>query len=202
MTSYAASESPTPLAVLVNEQRVGSAGSQAAIGIAGIVLALVLVLGQISLATTKGMAVHLEQSVANLTAGNATMASVVERAAPTVMMEQALASQSSTLANTRAAMAKTNTELDAIAGSMNELGTVVGGMQTTSGSMASNVSTLSDSTGKMTDLLGSLPASTTRTHKQLSMINTDTNAINAELAAIGRKMLSYGLPHAKGAPVG
>jgi hypothetical protein len=202
VTAYAASESPTPLAPLVNEQRLGSAGGQAAIGFAGIALAVILVMGQISLATTKGMAVHLNQSVAHLTEGNKTMESVVERAAPSVQLEQVLEAQSATLANTRDAMAQTNSELDSISGSMGGLVDVVGGMQGTSDTLASNVGTLSGSTGKMTGLLGSLPAATSRTHKQLSTINTDTNAINGELAAIGRKMMSYGLPKAKGAPTG
>ena len=192
----------SPLAPLVDEQRLGSAGGQVAIGIAGIVLAVVLVMGQISLAMTKGIAVHLHNSVEHITEGNKVMESVVERAAPSVMMEDALAKQSATLANTRDAMKSTNAELGKIKETKHRLLDVVGGMQASSSSLASNVEGVNASTSKMTGLLGTLPDATTRTHKQLSTINTDTAAINAELNAIAGKMVKYGLPRAKGAPTG
>jgi hypothetical protein len=194
--------SPSPLSGMVDEQHLGSAGGQLTMGIAGIVLAVVLVVGQISLATTKGMAVHLSTSVDNLTQGNQIMESVVERAAATTVLETALEQQSATLANTRDAMAQTNAELDSIIVAKRGLLDVVGGMQTTGDQLASSVGGLSGSTSSMTGMLGTLPDSTERTHKQLSTINGDTAAINTELAAIGRKMRSYGLPRAKGAPTG
>lgn len=192
----------SPLAPLVDEHRLGSAGGQAAIGIAGVVLAVVLVMGQISLAMTKGIAVHLHNSVAHITEGNKVMESVVERAAPSVIMEKALARQSATLANTRDAMKGTNAELGKITETKHRLLDVVGGMQTTSSSLASGVEGVNTSTTRMTGLLGTLPDATTRTHEQLSTINTDTAAINGELNAIASKMVSYGLPRAKGAPTG
>jgi septal ring factor EnvC (AmiA/AmiB activator) len=179
VSTYAAEPSPSPLAALVDETRAGSAGSQLAIGIAGVVLAVVLVMGQISLATTKGMAIHLAASVDNITRGNEVMESV----------------------STRDAMVLTNRELEAIAAEQETLVTTVDGMQQTSAQLDSDVASLSGSTAEMTSMLGTLPDATARTHKQLHRINTDTNAINQELAAIGRKMLSYGLPRAKGAPV-
>lgn len=192
----------SPLSPLVDEQRLGSAGGQVAIGVAGVVLAIVLIMGQISLAMTKGIAVHLHNSVEHITEGNKTMESVVERAAPSVMMEEALAKQSATLANTREAMKSTNAELGKITTTKARLLDVVGGMQATSSSLASNVEGVNTSTAKMTGLLGELPTATTRTHKQLSTINTDTAAINGELNAIAAKMVKYGLPRAKGAPTG
>lgn len=192
----------SPLAPLVDEQRLGSAGGQAAIGVAGIVLAIILVVGQISLATTKGIATHLHTSVENIQEGNKVMESVIERAAPSVELEKVLEQQSKTLGNTRDAMVATNTELAEISSTKQDLLRVVGDMEATSGKLASDVATVETSTTSMTDKLGSLPAATKRTHAQLGRINADTNAINAELAAIADKMLKYGLPRAKGAPTG
>lgn len=202
MSAYAEQHTPSPLAPLVDESRAGSAGGQAAIGIAGIVLAVILVMGQVSLATTKGTALYLHKDLENLTKGNQVMKSVIERAAPTSQLQTVLEQQSATLANTRDAMVQTNEELASIIAAKQDLVGVVGGMQSTSEGLASDVGNLGSSTARMSELLGSLPDATSRTHKQLNRINTDTNAINAELAAIGRKMMSYGLPHAKGAPTG
>ena len=200
--AYGHPGSATPLAPLVDEQRLGSAGGQAAMGIAGIVLAVVLVMGQVSLAMTKGIAVHLHNSVAHITEGNKVMESVVERAAPSVMMEKALADQAKTLANTQAAMASTNAQLGEIKATKQTLLDVVGGMESTSDALATNVGGVNASTEKMTSMLGTLPDATTRTHGQLAKINTDTAAINIELNAIAAKMVKYGLPRAKGAPTG
>ncbi|MCB0877638.1 MAG: hypothetical protein KDC46_01470 [Thermoleophilia bacterium] len=202
MTSHAASGAPSPLAPLVDERRLGSAGGQAAIGIAGIVLAVILVMGQISIATSKGMAMHLSSSVDNITEANKVMESVIERAAPSVELEKVLDQQSQTLADTRDSMVVTNDELATIIDAKHRLIRIVGGMQSTSDQLASNVGSLRSSTSTMTSELGTLPAATTNTHKQLQRINTDTNAINGELGAIGQKMMSYGLPHAQGAPTG
>lgn len=200
--AYGHQDAASPLSPLVDEQRLGSAGGQAAIGIAGIVLAVVLVMGQVSLAMTKGIAVHMRNSVEHITEGNKVMESVIERAAPSSAMETALAAQSRTLSNTAAAMGKTNAELEKIKATKHRLLDVVGGMQASSASLASDVEGVDTSTTKMTGMLGSLPDATTRTHKQLSTINTDTAAINTELNAIASKMVKYGLPRAKGAPTG
>ena len=192
----------SPLAPLVDEQRLGSAGGQAAVGVAGIVLAIVLVMGQVSLAMTKGIAVHLHTSVANIQEGNEVMESVIERAAPSVELEKMLDAQSKTLANTRDAMAATNGELDGIMETKHELIGVVGQMEATSSKLASDVEGVNTSTQKMTSLLGTMPTATQRTHKQLAQINRDTAAINIELNAIAAKMIKYGLPRAQGAPTG
>ena len=202
MSSYAAQGSPSPLSPLVDEQRLGSAGGQAMVGIAGLVLAVILVVGQVSLATSKGMAIHLHESVQHISQGNEVMESVVERSAPASVLETILERQSQTLANTRESLVQTNADLDSIITAKHELIDVVAGMQSTSGQLADDVGALGTSTSRMTSMLGELPDSTASTHKQLNRINTDTNAINAELAAIGRKMMSYGLPRAKGAPTG
>lgn len=200
--SFASATPPSPLAPLVDEQRLGSAGGQASVGIAAIVLAVVLVMGQVSLATTKGIALHLHASVEHITEGNQVMESVIERAAPTVELEKALASQASTLANTQKAMAATNAELGDIAATNAALSSTVDGMESTSAALAADVATIDSSTEQMTSLLGELPAATERTHSQLQQINDDTTAINGELGAIGAKMVKYGLPRAQGAPTG
>jgi hypothetical protein len=192
----------SPLAPLVDEQRLGSPGGQAMIGVAGIVLAVVLIVGQISLATTKGIATHLHNSVQHITAGNEVMESVIERAAPSVEMEKALQAQEKTLGNTRDAMVATNEQLAQIMKTKESLLDVVSKMDASSGQLATGVGGVSSSTGKMTGMLGTLPSATRRTHAQLARINSDTTAINGELGAIGRKMTSYGLPHAEGAPTG
>lgn len=202
MSTYeSAGDVPSPLASMVNEKKRGSAAGQAALGIAGIILAVVLIMGQISLAITKGMAVHLEASVQHIREGNEVMESVIERAAPSVELEKMLDKQSETLANTRDAMVQTNEQLESILVSKKQLIEVVGGMQSTSASLASDVSSLGSSTADMNSQLGTLPSATVRTHKQLARINKDTSAINGELAAIGRKMRAFGLPRAKGAPI-
>ncbi len=202
MSGMYAQASPSPLASLVDEQRLGSAGGQTLVGVAGIVLAVILVMGQISLATTKGIAVHLHNSVAHITEGNQVMESVIERAAPSVELEKILAEQEQTLVHTKNAMASTNAELASILSINNQLIGTVGGMQQSSKQLASDVSSLSGSTATMTRELGTLPAATKRTHGKLARISTDTGAINTELGAIGAKMQRYGLPHAKGAPKG
>ncbi|MCW2927932.1 MAG: hypothetical protein JWM86_1900 [Thermoleophilia bacterium] len=201
MSAYSRNDG-SPLAVLVDEQRLGSAGGQAMVGIAGIVLAIVLVVGQISLATTKGIATHLHASVEHMTEGNQVMESVIERAAPSAELEKVLASQSKTLAHTRDAMAATNEELELILKEKHSLIKVVGRMDATSGELATGVDGVNASTKKMTGLLGTLPSATARTHAQLAKINADTTAINVELSAIAAKMQKYGLPLAKGAPTG
>jgi hypothetical protein len=197
-----AQTAPSPLAPLVDEQRQGSAGGQVLVGVAGIVLAVILVMGQVSLATSKGIGVHLHASVQHMAKGNEVMESVIERAAPSVQLEKVLAQQATTLAHTQAAMAATNRELASILDTKHRLIGIVDGMQRSSERLASDVGSLGRSTGTMSDRLGTLPAATKRTHGKLARISTDTAAINTELGAIGTKMESYGLPHAKGAPTG
>ena len=192
----------SPLAPLVDAQRLGSAGGQAAIGVAGIVLAIILVMGQISLATSKGIAAHLHASVAHITEGNQVMESVVERAAPAVELEKILDKQAATLANTHDTMVMTNEQMRGIAATTTELDGVVTSMEATSSSLATEVSGMQESTSTMADTLATLPAATQRTHKQLATISSDTTAINTELSAIARKMKNYGLPQALGAPTG
>ncbi|MCW2925737.1 MAG: hypothetical protein JWM98_3141 [Thermoleophilia bacterium] len=202
MTAYGSSQHASPLAPLVDETRLGSAGGQAMVGITGIVLAVILVMGQISLATSKGIAMHLHNSVQHVTSGNQTMESVIERAAPSVQMETALAAQAKTLAHTKDAMVQTNAQMAGIAKTTKQLDGVVGRMQATSATLASGVGAMDKQTGRITSMLGTLPGATERTHSQLSKINSDTNAINTELGAIGGKMEKYGLPHALCAPTG
>jgi len=190
----------SPLAPLVDETRMGSKGGQALIGVAGIVLALILVMGQISLATTKGISTHLHASVLHMTEGNKVMESVVERAAPSTELEKVLAAQAITLAHTKDAMVGINGEMTTIGKTTDQLGGVVGGMEKTSGGLATGVAGMDRDTARIDTMLGTLPAATDRTGVALGTINTDTKALNAELAAISAKMRRYGLPAAMGAP--
>lgn len=192
----------SPLAPMVDEQRLGSAGGQAMVGIAGIVLAVVLVMGQLSLAMTKGIAEHMSASVEHIARGNQVMESVIERSAPSVTLEKVLDGQSKTLANTRDAMVMTNQQMASISGTTGKLEGIVASMEEMSAGLADYVSGMQKSSKSMADTLGGLPGATKKTHVQLGQINADTNAINAELAAIGTKMDSYGLPKAEGAPKG
>lgn len=200
MTAASPHASTTPLAALVDESRVGSSIGQAVTGIAGLVLAVVLVMGQLSLAVTAGMATHLHQSVEHMTEGNKVMESVIERAAPSPALAKAIADQSETLAATHDTMKMTNAGMVGMTQTANRLDGVVARMETTSGQLAGDLAGMGSDTAKMSSLLGGLPAKTTKTSASLSRINTDTIAINAELAAIAAKMQGYGLPRAKGAP--
>lgn len=192
--------STTPLAPLVDESRLGSSLGQAATGIAGIVLAVVLVMGQISLATTAGLAAHLHQAVENMEQGNQVMESVIERSAPSPLLAKAVEEQSKTLASTRDTMRMTNAGMAGMASTATKLDGVVGRMETTSGKLATGLDGMGKDTTKMSTLLGTLPAQATKTQTALGTINTDTKALNVELAAIAAKMQGYGLPRAQGAP--
>lgn len=202
MTGYAAPNGVSPFAPMVDERQLGSAGGQAMIGVAGIVLAIILVMGQISLATSKGLATHLHASVQHIAKGNELMESVIARAEPTAELQKTLAAQDVTLAHTRDAMIATNQQMSAIAGTTGRLDGIVGRMQRTSSMLAQSVAGMQRSTKGMTTSLGQLPDATSRTHAQLKKINDDNVAVNVELTAIGRKMAAYGLPAAQGAPLG
>jgi uncharacterized phage infection (PIP) family protein YhgE len=191
---------PTPFAPLVDETRMGSAGGQAAIGIAGIVLAVVLVMGQISLATTKGLSEHLHASVEHMTEGNETMKSVIERAAPSKQLEGAIGKQSEALARTRDDMVIANAQMSDMARTTGSLQSVVGTMQKTSGGLATDVGGIQRDTTSIVSLLGTLPAAADKTQHSMGRIGTDTDALTTELNAIGTKMQSYGLPQAQGVP--
>lgn len=200
MTGASVQASPTPLAPLVDETRLGSSIGQTATGVAGLVLAVVLVMGQISLATTKGLAEHLHQNVENITRGNQVMESVIERASPTPVLAKTVAEQSKVLASTRDTMHMTNAGMASMSQTAGELDTVVGRMESQSGNLAEGITGIGNDTAEIATLLGGLPDQTTKTHAALSRINADTVALNTELAQIAAKMQGYGLPRAKGAP--
>jgi ABC-type transporter Mla subunit MlaD len=169
--------------------------------IACIAVALILVIGQIALATTKGISAHLHTSVQNITDGNKVMEEVLERSAPSAALGKVLASQSTTLANTRDAMVQTNGELGQIADTTGQLGGVVDGMGSTSGQLADTIGSMETSTKRMTDQLGTLPGATERTSGSLSRINSDMAAVNVELNALAAKLQKYGLKQAAGARI-
>lgn len=187
----------SPMSGMVDETRQGSAWAQAITGIVGIVLAVILVVGQISVVTTKGIAEHLHSNVANTREGNRVMRSVIEKAAPSVAMEGIVKGQSQSLAHTKATMTRLNGQMKLIGATTSSLDTTVGGMQKSSNKLAAGVDGMDSDTSQIVKLLGQLPAATVRTHKSLSGIATDTTSINTELAAIAAKMQGYGLPRAK-----
>jgi septal ring factor EnvC (AmiA/AmiB activator) len=197
----ALSETASPLSGLVDETRLGSAGGQLAIGIAGIVLAVILVMGQITLATTSAIAQNLNRSVVNITEANKVMESVIERAAPSTQLEKIVAVQSKTLANTRDAMIATNAQMDEISASTTTLDAeLVAQMQQTSEQLAANVAAMQTSTDAIVSMLGTLPEQTEKTQTALDQLNSDTAQINAQLAQINKKLQGYGLPKAQGTP--
>lgn len=195
-TSHSA---PSAFAGLVDETRQGSAGGQTLIGVAGIVLAVLLVVGQVSLATTKGMATHLHNSVEHMTQGNEVMEGVIAKAAPSVKMEQTLAQQEQTLGNVRDTMVKTNTQLAEVGATTTQLGTATARMEAASGKLAADVAAVDTNTAEINTSLSSLPIATDATLKSITKINTDMTALNFELATISQKLMKYGLPRAKGA---
>jgi hypothetical protein len=198
MTAYAHNR-VSQLSGLVDETRVGSAGGQALTGIAGIVLAVLLVLGQVSLATTKGISAHLHSSVAHMTEGNQVMTSVIARAAPAVQMEKTLGAQEQTLGAVRDSMVQTNVQLGEIGSTTAQLASATTSMQGTSSRLATDVANVDVNTTKINKQLGGLPAATSATGGSLLKINADMHALNFELATISQKLMKYGLPRAKGA---
>ncbi|MBC7460489.1 MAG: hypothetical protein H7287_03935 [Thermoleophilia bacterium] len=195
-TSYG---SPSAFAGLVDETRQGSAGGQTLIGVAGIVLAVLLVVGQVSLATTKGMAAHLHNSVQHMTEGNDVMEGVIAKAAPSVKMEQTLAQQEQTLGNVRDTMVTTNTQLGEIGATTKKLGAATSRMQVSSSKLAADVAAVDVNTASINASLSTLPIASDATLTSITKINTDMTALNFELATISQKLMKYGLPRAKGA---
>lgn len=198
--SMSATGSPSVFAPLVDETKLGSSVGQTMIGVTGIILAVLLVIGQISLATTKGLADHLHQNVLNITEGNKLMESVVERAAASPKLEKSVGEQSEMLASTLDTMRLTNGTMSVLNKKTEKLDTVVSRMESQSSSLASSVEGINKNSHAMANVLGKLPAKTTKTQSALTRINADTVALNNELGAIASKMEGYGLPKAKGAP--
>ncbi len=184
-------------AKVVDADRPGSVWGQVLVGGVGVVLALTLVLGQVSLATTKGIERNLDRNVAQLRTGNTTMKSIIERAAPSMKIDTLVKGQSTTLAHTNQTMTQLNREMATVGATTDELAGTVGQMETTSGQLAAHVGAMERNSGKISALLGRLPGVTDDTHKRLQRIGTDTGAINGELEAIAAKMQRYGLPPAK-----
>jgi hypothetical protein len=155
------------------------------------------VIGQISVATTAGIQKNLHSNIGHLQHGNATMRDIIEKAAPSVVMEKVVAHQRDTLANTNRTMIRLNATMDSLGGTTSDLKTTVGTMQTASGNLATGIEGMNSDTARIVKLLKPLPAATERTHRQLSRIANDSGDINTELGQISNKMVKYGLPHAQ-----
>lgn len=200
MTAAYGSTKHSALAPLVDESRLGSSIGQTMVGVAGIVLAVILIMGQLSLATTKGLAEHLHTTVGHVTEANKVMESVIERAAPSPQLAKMVAQQSQILQSTRDTMHTTNASMSGLNSASTNMNTVVGSMGASSGKLATGIEHIGADTKKMGVALGKLPAQTAGTQTAMSRINKDTLALNTELAAIAGKMQGYGLPTVKGAP--
>jgi hypothetical protein len=183
---------------VVDSTKPGSVMSQALTGAVGLVLALVLIGGQISLATTKGISENLHKNVQQLKDGNKTMASVIERAEPSVAMEATLGAQADSLGNTERTMGLLNKEMATSGKVTDDLMSTVARMQSTSGLLANSVGAMNYDSLRMLDLLQMMPASTQHTYVGLNRIGGDTKAINGEMQAITAKMRRYGLTPAHG----
>lgn len=183
---------------LVDPTRCGSGLGQIAVGILGVVLAGVLVIGQISLATTRGIQQNLGGLIANMDDGNRTMEQIVAKSRPSIQMEKNIGKQAELLASTRDAMVVTNAEMAKMLRTVDGLGATVDRMRATSQRLSSGVSGMQSDTDAVAGMLEPLPAGARRTHRHLARIKTDSHATNVELRAIGGKMQRYGLPHAKG----
>jgi len=184
--------------IFLDQNKPGSVWAQVLTGVVGIVLAAMLIVGQIAVALTAGIQHNLHTSVVNLGRGNGTMAQILDKAQPIGLVEKVTQKQQDTLANTLDTMKLLNAQ-------MAQIGTTTGAMQGTVGSMATNSASLADgvagmdsNTGKITDKLGGLVVGTDKLAVPLGHIATDSTAINAELLAIAGKLQSYGLPPAKG----
>lgn len=183
---------------IVDDQRAGSVWGQVIVGAVGIALALILVVGQVSLATTKGIQRNLAANVGQIREGNATMQSIIEKAQPATVVDAKVASQRATLERTNRTMTALNREMTKVGASTGALSSTVQRMEHTSSSLAGGVGAMQRDTERMAKLLGKLPGVTDATHQQLSAIGRNTGDINAELEAIAAKMERYGLPRAEG----
>jgi hypothetical protein len=176
----------------------GSKWAQVGTGVVGIILAIVLVVGQVSLATSRGIQAHLVRNVAKLREGNKTMEEIVLKGEPSVHVAKVVQHQQAVLEHTRVTMVGLNQRMTGIVKTTDGLATTVGSMRTASSALASGVASMDASTQKLGDLLGPLPGKADATGAALGQINNDSSAINGELTAISGKMEKYGLPHATG----
>lgn len=202
MSSYAMSTSAqfAPQhrpSTMYDDTRAGSGLGQVGVAIVAIVLAIVLIVGQVALATTRDIASHLHESVANLAQGNTTMLQVIDRARPNPVIGKALAKQSQVLAHTSVTLTQVNVAMAQIIGTTNGLSTTVGSMQRSSNGLAGGVSGMARDSAKIASILGKLPDTASKISVSTSAIDGDSKDINTQLGAIEGKMKNYGLPQAK-----
>ena len=199
MSAVAAQQAPlTMVQRTVDTTRAGSVWGQVLTGVVGVTLAVVLIAGQVSLATTKNISKNLHKNVVQLKYGNKTMASVIEKSKPSVMMEKTIGAQSKSLDHTSVTMQALNVEMAKSGKVTNELMQTTAAMNATSLQLANGVKSMNGDTATMLSALQTMPAATDRTQTNLSKLASDTKAINAEMQAIGRKMKRFGLPEAQG----
>lgn len=195
----AAGARPSPF---VDVTRQGSGWQQLGVGVLGFVLAILMVVGQISVATTAGISRNLKINVEQLAAANTTMESIIERAGPSVAMERTVSVQAKSLAVTNETMVGLNAAMSEVGKTSEQMESAVEGMQATSSELSTGVAAMNDETAGINDLLGPLPDKARSTHGQLSQIDQDSAALNTELSAISSKMAGYGLPPAKNVKAG
>ena len=184
--------------IFLDQSKPGSVWAQVLTGVVGIILCVVLIVGQLAVAITSGIQHNLHQSVLNLARGNQTMTQVLDKAQPVPMVEKVTKIQQDTLANTSATMVILNGQMAAIGGTTGGLKSTVDKMAAQSGSIATGVEGMDSTTKNVNSKLGGLLPATDKVAKPLGRIATDSTAINVELAAIAAKLVSYGLPAAQG----
>jgi Tfp pilus assembly protein PilN len=193
-----ASYTMPPRSAFVDPTKRGNGLGQIATGILGIVLAAVLVIGQISLATTRGIEQNLNRLITHMDQGNQTMHEIVRKSKPTVKMRSDVERQEQVLGLSRDTLVVTNAEMRKMLLVTARLQKTTLKMKQTSDHLASGVAGMEASTNKVNATLRPLPAKTSLTKGHLEKIRNDSKDINGELNAIGAKMLGYGLPRARG----
>jgi hypothetical protein len=196
-SSYAIGAQHPPLSAnasrWVDDSREGSLWQQLLIAVVGIVLAATLIIGQISVATTRGVQQNLHKSVAQLRQGNTTLGDIIDKAAPSIMLNKVTGQQQAVLQDVLDTMTQLNAAMQQVGATTARLQGTVGTMHQTSAHLAAGVNGMDRHTTTIVNALAPLPANTDKTHAQLARIYTDTAAISTELNAITAKLHNYGL---------
>ena len=183
--------------IFLDETRPGSAWQQIGVGIVGIMLAITLVVGQITVATTRGIHSNLKVVVEQMGDGNKTMEEIIEKGKPSMQLEKTIGKKAVLLTKTRDSMVVMNDAMDSMGKTTDGLYKTVLDMRNTSRKLKVGVASMNSDTGKMVVLLGELPDGTDRTHVHLKRMATDSSAIVGELNALSGKMEGFGLEKAR-----
>lgn len=186
-------------APVVDPTRQGSPAAHALTGLVAIVLAATLVMGQVALATTKGIATHLEQTSSNLERGNRTVDSVVARSRPAAEVQRLVRRQATTLGSTRQSLVLLNGTLSETARTTSRLDRSVAGTQASSVALAQDLQKVRSSSRSLGTGLRMLPTTARAVRTAVEGTRRDTEVIAWEIARTGIVLRNYGLPRAQGA---